>query len=225
MWINLNSKTAELIGMHIGDGTLYKTTRSLVWELRGGLNEKEYYKHVKELLESVFDNLIFYPKFRTGGKNGCYGIQTSKKQVTSFFILYGFKAGCKTYTVFVPDYIKNASKKIQCSFIRGLFDTDGCLRFEKINKNLNYDYPKIEFTFASESLRNDLYQLLKKLKFRPYIWGKRHYSLCLAGIDNLEKFMIEIAPKNAKHLNKYMFWKKYGHYNIQCRGRIVWPLR
>ena len=40
---HLNSKIAELIGMHIGDGTLYKSNNSLIWELRGGLNEKEYY--------------------------------------------------------------------------------------------------------------------------------------------------------------------------------------
>ena len=40
--LKINSKIAELIGMHIGDGTLYKTNRSLVWELRGALNEKEY---------------------------------------------------------------------------------------------------------------------------------------------------------------------------------------
>ncbi len=213
---NLDLKTAELIGMHTGDGTLYKTKRNLVWELRGGLNEKEYYSHVKKLLESIFSGLIFNPKFRSGGKNGCYGVQTSKKQVTNFFIFYGFQSGCKTYTVRIPEYIKKSKRDIQFSFIRGLFDTDGCLRFEKINKNINHDYPKIEFTFASKLLRNDLYLLLKKLNYRPYIWGKRHYSLCLAGIDNLEKFMREISPKNTKHLNKYMFWKKHGHYNIQA---------
>jgi len=58
MPINLNVKTAELIGMHTGDGTLYKTGWGLVWELRGGLNEKEYYsKHVKKLMESIFKDI------------------------------------------------------------------------------------------------------------------------------------------------------------------------
>lgn len=216
MSINLNSKTAELIGMHTGDGTLYKTKSTLVWELRGSLNEKEYYNHVKELLESIFKDLIFKPKYRSGGKNGCYGVQTCKKEVTNFFIVHGFESGCKTYTIEVPDYINIASKRIQCSFVRGLFDTDGCLRFERINNNVNYDYPKIEFCFASRKLRDSLYSLLKKLGFRPYVWGKKHYSLCLAGIGNLEKFIKEVAPKNIKHLNKYMFWKKHGHYNIQA---------
>ena len=60
----LNSKIAELIGMHIGDGTLYRTNTGTVWELRGALNEKDYYyNNVVPLLNSIF-NKEFKPKFR-----------------------------------------------------------------------------------------------------------------------------------------------------------------
>ena len=71
---------SELIGMHIGDGTLYKTnSNSLVWEIRGGLDEKEYYnKFVKSLLFRIF-SIKINPKIRSGGAKGSYGIQTSKK--------------------------------------------------------------------------------------------------------------------------------------------------
>ena len=31
----INPQIAELLGAHIGDGTLYKTNRGVVWELRG----------------------------------------------------------------------------------------------------------------------------------------------------------------------------------------------
>ena len=165
------------------------------------------------LLESIFKDIIFKPKFRSGGKNGCFGVQTSKKEVSNFFLEYGFKPGRKTHTVSIPNYIKKSDKKVQSAFIRGLFDTDGCLRFERINNNTNYTYPKIEFNFASISLRDDLFNLLKKLGYRAHIWGKKYYKICIAGNDNLEKFMKEISPKNAKHLNKYFFWKKYGHNN------------
>ena len=210
----LNSKIAELIGMHVGDGTLYKTKSCLVWEIRGSLYEKEYYIHVKKLLESIFKGELFNPKYRSGGKNGCFGIQSSNRKVTSFFLEYGFKPGCKTYSVDIPTYIKKSNKRIQFSFIRGLFDTDGYLRFERINKNDKYTYPKIEFCFASINLRDDLYFLLRNLGYTPHKWGKKYYSLCLAGRTNLKKFMKEVAPKNAKHLNKYFFWKKHGYYDI-----------
>jgi hypothetical protein len=211
----LKSKIAELIGAHVGDGTLYKTSRGTVWELRGGLNEKDYYWHnIVPLLKSIFD-VDFIPKFRSGGKNGCFGIQTTNKDLIALFLHYGFKPGTKTYTVRVPDYISKSSRNIQNSFIRGLFDTDGYLRFERINNDKYYRYPKIEFGTASINLRDDLQVLLRSLGYRTYIWGKqdyRLYKLCLAGISNLNRFMKEVSPKNKKHLNKYQFWKDNGHH-------------
>tara|TARA_Y100000310_G_scaffold305797_1_gene346366 strand:- start:4977 stop:5639 length:663 start_codon:yes stop_codon:yes gene_type:complete len=210
----LNSEAAELIGMHTGDGTLYKTRSGIVWELRGGLNEKEYYiSHVKGLLESLFKGEIFKPKFRSGGKNGCFGIQTCNKKVSSFFMEYDFKPRRKTHSVRIYDYIKNANKKIQFAYLRGLFDTDGHLRFERINNNPNYTYPKIELSSASLKLRDDVFDLLKKLGYKVCRWGNKYYALCIMGKDNLEKFMKEISFKNKKHLNKYVFWKEHGHNN------------
>jgi len=208
---NLDSKTSELIGMHVGDGTLYKTNWGLVWELRGALSEKDYYlNHVSNLLSSIF-KIKFIPKFRSGGKNGCFGIQTSKKVVTNFFIEYKFVAGRKTHTVSIPDYIKKAKDKIRLAFIRGYFDTDGYLRFERINNNKEYNYPKIEFSSASKNLREDLFHLLIELGFKPYKWGKKDYKICLAGKENLEKFIRKVIPRNKKHLNKYLSWKNEGH--------------
>src|SRR3989338_4691735 len=144
--LKINSKIAELIGMHIGDGTLYKTNRSLVWELRGALNEKEYYDHnVIQLLQTIFHKK-FHAKCRSGGKNGWYGVQISKKEDTTFFLHYGFRPGTKTYTVKIPEYVKKSSHSIKLAFLRGLFDTDGCLRFDKNHTKNNY-YPKIKFDF------------------------------------------------------------------------------
>lgn len=207
-----SKKVAELIGMHVGDGTLYKTNWSLVWELRGGLNEKNYYNdYVKELLFDITREK-FYPKYRSGGKNGCYGIQTSKKVVTNIIENYGFKPGKKTLTVRIPSYIKQSSKSIKYAFIRGLFDTDGCLRFKRINNRPKHTYPQIEFCFASKNLRDDLFELLKELEYRIFKWGTNNsYKVALSGTTNLEKFMKEISSKNAKHINKYLLWKRNGY--------------
>ncbi|MBD3355289.1 hypothetical protein GF361_04870 [Candidatus Woesearchaeota archaeon] len=159
----LNPKISELIGTHRGNGTLYKTDWSLVWELRGSLKEKEYYyKNIVPLMISIFKTK-FTPKFRSGGKNDCFGIQTSKKKVTSFFINYGFNPGRKTNTIKIPEFIKKSNKKIKLAFIRGYFDTDGCLRFDK-NKKGVHNYPKIEFTSASKQMIIDLTNLLKKTR-------------------------------------------------------------
>jgi len=209
--LKMNSKIAELIGMHVGDGTLYKTNRCLVWELRGALNEKDYYdNNVVPLIQSIF-NGKYTAKFRNGGKNGCYGVQVSKIEITSFFLDYGFKYGTKTYTVRIPEYIKLSPKKIKLAFLRGLFDTDGCLRFDKNRTKRNY-YPKIEFGSASRKLIEDLSLLLTNLNFRNYVWKcKNDAKLCVAGKTMLHKWMKEVKPKNSKHLNKYENFREIGY--------------
>jgi len=103
--IKLNKQVAELLGAHVGDGTLYKTKSSTVWELRGALEEKEYYiNNVCPLMNQIF-NEEFISKFRNDGCKGVWGVQTSKKVVTAFFQEFGFKPGTKTYTVAVPKYV------------------------------------------------------------------------------------------------------------------------
>ena len=217
----MNPQIAELIGMHVGDGTLYKTSWSNVWELRGSLEEKEYYHNrVKPLLKSIF-NIEFAPKFRSGGKNGCFGIQTSRKEVTSFFTELGFKPGSKTHTVRVPGYIKDANAKIKLAFLRGLFDTDGCIRFDRINKQELHSYPRVEFGFASKNLRDDLLTLTKGLSYRSFVWDSRCFKLAIGGREHVKNWFNEVSPNNKKHLNKYEFWKKWGYYTPRSHSLAI----
>lgn len=190
---------------------------SLVWELRGDIKEKEYYeKVVAPLLYQIFKFKV-NPKFRSGGKNGCFGIQTTNKDITSFLLKYGFKPGRKSGTVKVPDIVFESTKKIQLSFLRGYFDTDGCLRYERINSKLERNYPKLEMGSLSTFLIHDLKNLFKKLGFRNYSWVDKRTNtskVCIAGKEMLRKWMEEIKPHNPKHLNKY-------HLNIHSCAEVA----
>jgi hypothetical protein len=212
MQMIINEKSAELIGMHIGDGTLYRTTPTLVWELRGCLEEKDYYCNtVKPLLESVF-GIPFMPKFRSGGMNGCFGIQTTRKDVAGFFVSHGFAPGRNTHIVRVPQYIFDADLPIQLAFLRGLFDTDGCLHIYRINNQERATYPRIEICSASKGLIGDLKTLLLKIGFRHYVWGSVHPKIAISGKEQVGKWFTDVRPHNAKHLNKYHFWREKGYY-------------
>ena len=123
-----------------------------------------------------------------------------------------FKPGNKTYTIKIPDYIKDSSKHNKLSFVRGYFDTDGCLRFDKNKSNL-HKYPRIEFGSASQQMIYDLKELLSELGFKNHIWKDNKYlKLCIAGRVMLEKWIKEVKPKNPKHLNKYHSFRKTGYY-------------
>ncbi len=224
--MNISLEFAEIIGAHIGDGTLYKTnSNSIVWEIRGSLEEKEYYEHLKELILKIY-NIKVIPKFRSGGKNGCWGIQTSKKEITSSFLNMNFLPETKTYTIAVPHYILNSEINIKRAFVRGLFDTDGCIRFDKFKKKKEYVFPRIEFTFASSPLRDSLKILLESMKFNKIsIWGKeKTFHLSCSGKEMTKKWFLEIKPKNSKHLKKYAYWLINKQYNKElCNATVAQP--
>ncbi len=227
--MKISEEIAELLGAHAGDGTLYQTNWSLVWELRGALEEKDYYiNNICPLIHKIF-GLTLLSKFRSGGAHGVWGIQTTQKPIIKLFLDYGFAPGTKTYTVTVPSYIFSDRIKIKRAFARGLFDTDGCLRFDRIKKHKEYTYPRIEFGFASVNLRDSLQSLLSGLGFKNFTWDdQNNFRLCVAGKKMLEKWMTEIEPKNPKHLKKYYIWKKTGscqpHATVAQPGTAQTPL-
>ena len=82
-------------------------------------------------------------------------------------------------------------------FLRGLFDTDGCLKFSKQTKNISY-YPRIRFCFQDSTLINDLRLSLKSLEFNyGFNKDKRNntYFFEISGKENLEKWIRLIGAR------------------------------
>lgn len=210
MKLKLTPELSEFIGMHIGDGTLYKTNRALVWEMRGDLKEQSFYdNHVIPLLKILFND-DFKGKIRTGGKRGVYGVQTTNKSLIQTIISFGINPGRKS-NISIPEDILNSNFLIQTRFLRGYFDTDGCVRFDKPNKHKIAYYPKIEFASSSKKLRDDLKLLLRRVGLESYTWdvkNKLEFKLCLAGKIKTLFWIKNICSKNPKHLDKFLKWLK-----------------
>lgn len=205
--MDLTNKSAELIGMHIGDGTLYKTTWGLVWELRGGKDEVEYYEYISKLIEELLQ-IKFTPKHRAGGS---YGIQTSNKQIINFFLKAGFTPGSKTWTVKIPkEILENNKASLHC--IRGIFDTDGHLRFDSPNRPKTYHYPRVLLNIASHELIKQIRNILESNGFNVSVWKAGiYYKLAVNGNRNLENWMKFIGFSNPKHFKKHELWKEQGY--------------
>jgi hypothetical protein len=209
--MQLTMELAELLGMHAGDGTLYRaskrTTSGLVWELRGNLDEKEFYEsHVIPLIAQL--GFTLQGHYRSGGKNGCYGVRCCKREFVNLFINYGFTPGTKTKIVCIPEVIKKSTTEIKSAFLRGLFATDGSVYLARHQNNIPY-YPVVEFVSASELLRNDVRQLLQELEIGSHIWtylpkqrGGPAYFCRINGLTKLRKFHQTIGFSNPKHLKR-----------------------
>ena len=105
--------------------------------------------------------------------------------------------------------------------IRGLFDTDGSLYFEKNRsaKKPENKVPNIKIGTTSKGLSRQLIKILSKLGYHPRcknpFRGKRDknqvYSVLIYRKGDIKKWIKEIGFRNPKHYTKWLVFKKLGY--------------
>lgn len=221
--IKLTPELAEIAGIHAGDGYLRYSGKRKEFDVSGNIEEKEYYDHhVVPLFNKCFNTSLtarYFPHRNT------YGFYCSDVNVITSLQLLGFPSGNKTTIVEVPQAIlKSKDIKIITAFLRGYFDTDGCVTFDKMihncsefQKKYNY-YPRLMFITCSFNLSQGFHKLLLDLgfNFRTYVHKSKiiteniKYKTQITGINAVEKWMQLIGSKNPAKLSRYWIWKKFG---------------
>jgi intein/homing endonuclease len=220
----MDKDLAEIFGMCVGDGCISITPRYSEFALSGDITEERSYYDNRVM--PLLNQKLFIPILRRKlepkayPKVGIYGVITFDKRVVKELLRLGLKASPKINNG-VPDQIKSGSKEIKRHFLRGLFDTDGSITFERIyaNKNTKHSRPKISLTNVSKTLIDDCVKLCEELRFKvrikkPYR-GKRDkhivYSLVIQRKSDVLRWLKEIGFKSPKHLTKIEIWRKLGY--------------
>lgn len=211
--MGISKGLAELIGVILGDGYVHKISDSIV--ITGSLEDYEYYEnYLRPLIRKLFgaNGSIYFQK----EKGACY-LSINSKKAMKIIMNAGLVRGKKNYKM--PERIKK--KYLYPHILRGIFDTDGCLKFSKQSKKVNY-YPRIQFALMPSDITNFISLMLKELKIRHGKWtedNSRGFQtnselvyFHISGSDNLENWMRTVGTNNPVHITKYMLWKKYGHY-------------
>ena len=133
--------------------------------------------------------------------------------------------GKKTHTVRAPIVIMESNESVKRAFVRGYFDADGSLGFQKRSYNEEYCeakkiyhyYPRIYIESASRDLINDIENMLDSLGFRCKVYRRTRcsgkysaYAIVIKGATQIDKWMNDIKSSNPVHISKYLVWKKYG---------------
>lgn len=203
-------KLAEFLGILLGDGNLNKTSNCIT--IVGSLEDLIYFK--KTVIPLINELFAINPYLKKRNDRNAYYIYFNSKKIMDFLskelnLCRGNKVNAK-----IPELILHNSRLVP-HFLRGLFDTDGCLKFSKQNKKINY-YPRIQFCFRDTKFSKEIAILLKKsdFKFTEYtekrVNGLRYYQI--SGEKNLEKWMNLVGTNNLVHKTKYLLWKKHGEY-------------
>ncbi len=198
----MSEDLAEEIGMHLGDGFL--SSYRYDYRLKGNpADEREYYNnYIKPLYKKLYNLDIFPKKYEYS-----FGFEIRSKALWQFKSkVLGIRTGDKN-EIYIPELLKINNLPILCSFIRGLFDTDGCLYFRS-NYGYKKYYPTITLNLASPKLIKDVGEILSMLGFQPNIYFYKKYStIRLNGINSLTRYEKLIGWRSEKNLKRIQNWK------------------
>lgn len=201
----LNQNNAELVGVVMGDGYIYKNNKKYRIGFVGHpITDKDYFEYLKKLIKVEW-NKDAKSKVRMGGLR----MVISSKEVCDFLteelkIPYGKG---KSQKIVIPEAIIS-NWNLTRATIRGLFDTDGSVF--AVKKPGVDKYPSIEMTTISKNLIEQLKFILVGRGFRvSKIWQFKSklsknigYRFGLNGRENIRKWIEEIGFSNPYKLQR-----------------------
>ena len=134
----------------------------------------------------------------------------SQRMLFKNFKAFIYGGGLKII-LFLPILPNSLSLKL---FLRGLFDTDGSLKFSKQSKNINY-YPRIQYAFKESDFSRDLGTFLSQAGFtfcRWYDKRDKEYYYQISGDSFLHTWIKTVGLSNPVHYSKYLYWKRFGYF-------------
>ena len=186
---------AELFGILAGDGHVdtYQVTMTT--------NAKTDFKHAQHT-SNLFQRLFHVDapiKFKKT-KNACIVI-VSSRAICDFLVRNGMIRGNKvTSQLRTPLWIRSRWG-YQLAFLRGLFDTDGCVYVDvhKINGR-TYNNVGMAFTNRSLPLLADFKGYLERMGLHPT--QKTKYTVFLRRERDIQRYFAVVGSSNPKHLRK-----------------------
>ncbi|MDD3087083.1 MAG: hypothetical protein PHP89_00745 [Candidatus Omnitrophica bacterium] len=160
-----SKELAELIGIVLGDGNIYKFNRCQRLTISCNGSYKNYVKHVSYLARNIFKNS---PSVIKRSKANCCDVTLYMQDIDKAL---GLPAGNKiNNSVRIPEWIlKKREYSKKC--LKGLFETDGHYGLSKKNY---VEY--IQFCNECTSLKKSVFDALGFLKYSPQL-GKNYVRL------------------------------------------------
>ena len=195
-----DERLAELVGIILGDGGIYKNKKLSMYELRIAGNsqtDKEYLlEYVKPLIEKLFGIKvrIYFSK-----KRNCLHIIAQGVRLINYLESIGLKSGDKVKNnINIPKWIFDSDIFVK-SCLRGLIDTDGC-----VLPITGRDYTYIWFSSGIPNLRKDFEKIISKLDYKISKWNfNRTPETYIGSKKMIIKYYKEIGFSNPKHIKRF----------------------
>ncbi|MBI5078240.1 MAG: hypothetical protein HZB11_02685 [Candidatus Yonathbacteria bacterium] len=189
--------TAEFVGVLFGDGHVGRYQTSITLDSK---TDREYAEYLKNVIEKQF-GVTAKLSFRKNAR--ALDLTISSIAFSKQMVRLGMVEGSKLQEgLLIPEWILD-SRHYSEAFLRGLFDTDGCVYSEiKKIKGKEYRYTGMAFASASPVFLGEVATLLKKLGFLP-TYTERQKSVYLRRQSSVDAYFSMVTSHNPKHSVRY----------------------
>ena len=194
---DLNKNMCELIGCIIGDGNIYDKRVCYV-ELTGHPeNDFSFFQNKLMTIVKTELNYIGRLSIRSHGVR----LRINNKAFVSWLKDIGIPSGAKKFErVLIPKIIISGSAECVSACLRGIFDTDGCVYFDK-RKIYKNPYIRIELHMYNLKLLSQISYLLSTLGVESNI-SKKKSALYINGKEKVQKYLKIIGFSNLRHTTR-----------------------
>ncbi len=199
--IPLTSELAYFIGLFIGDGFTNKYGSYYIIQFTGDKKEEQFYR---TLITNYCTNLFnITPKIKDDRVSNAIRVNLYSKDLFDLITKrFKISAGRKSRTVLIPKEILNAEPKILKMCIRGIYDAEGCVFFDK-RESYNKPYPRIELHMCNLKLLRQIFNILNELGIKSTLgMSENNLRVTIYGESEVKKFIREIGFFNPKQLEK-----------------------
>lgn len=193
---------AEFMGIMQGDGHLGDYQVLMVTNSETDMDHACFVGCLGEKLFKVT------PVIRPRKHEKAVRVLFSSKLMVEALHLFGMPIGNKIFHgLSIPPWILSSSE-YKAAFIRGLFDTDGCVFLDKhLIKNRLYQHIGWAMTSVSPHFREQIVQVMRDLGFRPS-YRPSQRSVFLRRQADVHHYFDQIGSSNRKHLERYRSFQK-----------------
>jgi len=197
-----NPGVSEFLGALMGDGWIGEYGRRKQVAICGNLKELQYARHLIRLSKKIFGIKPYL--FKRKDSNAFYLFINNSVVFNYIRANFNFPKGEKS--VFDTGKLPT-NWELQKCVIRGLFDTDGSVYFDKA-KGYKHPYPTVEVASKNRELLDWLNAVLRQNHYAT-IPHKR--GLRVKGIADVRRWFAEISPQNKRKVQKYEKWAELYH--------------
>ena len=220
--LEINKKSAELVGILLGDGSLgiynsknYSTHYSI--KISFDSREDDYTKYVEDLVKETLNESPIKKKRKDSNASDLF---IFKKKILLKLLDFGLRRAPKWDRASVPKQFLN--KKYGKYILRGYCDTDGTVA---LTNNNGYLYPRVEMKVSPSPMQEQLLYLLDICGFHygAYQIGKGKIRIQLNGRECLKRWIDEIGFANNKHQVKAKIALKIKYFSDVPKIHITNP--